>query len=379
MIHNPREVDLDAMPIPSFERFIGAAEPFDPQGEFALAFESSRGCWWGERSHCKFCGINGTSIHHVAKSTARAVEQIRTLWERHRRSLVAMDTILPISIMDDLLRELERYEDRPKLFYELKTTVTENQVAALARTRVQAQPGIESLSTHLLRLMGKGGRTIRNLAFLKWCREWGLPIDWNLLFAIPGESVDDYTQQMALFSRIVHFPPPGRVVPVALPRFSPYFDDFKRYGWSSLAPRPEYPIMHPHLSSDEVERIAYVFRGTAGPDSSAYETSLKQAVDDWQTRNTQGDGLFLDKTAGLVRNENGKGFAYKMTPLLGRVLECTHRVTSLHRVLETAHCEVAFLEQMVKLGLLYIEGDKALNLSVRLGLTERGRRPTTGE
>lgn len=368
LIRNDEYVDLDSMPTPDYTEYLRCANRFGQNDKLALAFESSRGCWWGQKNHCKFCGLNGTAMRYSAKSTARTIEEIRELWSRYGQHLLAVDAIMPYSNMDEILVALAQFEDGPKIFYEIKATLTESQVAAMARARIQAQPGLESLSTHLLGLMGKGGSTIRTLAFLKWCRERGLAISWNQLYGVPGERLEDYDAQLALTEQIIHFPPPERACPVVLTRFSPYFENFADYGWASLSPRPDYESMHPQLSPQDRHQIAAFFRGVGGPDTSAYAERFTASVANWQKRNEQGDGLFLDATAGLVRNADGAGNRYRMTPLLQRVLDCTHVVTSLDRVREAAGCEFSFLDQMQKLGLLYIEGNKALNLAVRTGL-----------
>ena len=86
------------------------------------------------------------------------------------------------------------------------------------------QQGVESLSTRLLGLLRKGSKAIQNLAALKWCREQGVTVAWNMLCGIPGERVEDYEEQIALMAKIPQLPPPEQARPVAVDRFSPYFD-----------------------------------------------------------------------------------------------------------------------------------------------------------
>lgn len=58
-------VSMDAVPVPSyfefFERLAGTKHlqhVIEPQ----IPVETSRGCWWGEKHHCTFCGLNGLSM-----------------------------------------------------------------------------------------------------------------------------------------------------------------------------------------------------------------------------------------------------------------------------------------------------------------------------
>src|SRR5262249_38071932 len=59
----PPNEDLDDLPAPDY------AEYFDRAASLGLAtdeawipFESARGCWWGAKHHCTFCGLNGTTM-----------------------------------------------------------------------------------------------------------------------------------------------------------------------------------------------------------------------------------------------------------------------------------------------------------------------------
>src|SRR5262249_14390972 len=56
---------LDMLPTPDFAQYYEQLEYFLPDGllapweEIWLPYESSRGCWWGQKHHCTFCGLNG--------------------------------------------------------------------------------------------------------------------------------------------------------------------------------------------------------------------------------------------------------------------------------------------------------------------------------
>ena len=57
---------------------------------------------------------------------------------------------------------------------------------------------IESLSTHTLRLMRKGSTSLMNIQTLKWCKEYGVTCDWNLIYGFPGEQPADYRGSLEL-------------------------------------------------------------------------------------------------------------------------------------------------------------------------------------
>ena len=55
--------DLNISPVPDYAAYFDRAVelgllPFY-KSEWALPVESSRGCWWGKKYHCTFCGLNG--------------------------------------------------------------------------------------------------------------------------------------------------------------------------------------------------------------------------------------------------------------------------------------------------------------------------------
>ena len=67
--------DLDALPVPDYSDYF---RDLDASGVSAdvlpvLLFETARGCWWGAKSHCTFCGLNGGAMAFRAKSQSRAL------------------------------------------------------------------------------------------------------------------------------------------------------------------------------------------------------------------------------------------------------------------------------------------------------------------
>src|SRR5258708_15840287 len=79
------------------------------------------------------------------------------------------------------------------LFYEVKANLRKDQVQLLREAGIETiQPGIESLSDNVLRIMRKGVTTLQNIQLLKWCTELGLKVIFNIIWGFPGETPDDY-------------------------------------------------------------------------------------------------------------------------------------------------------------------------------------------
>src|SRR5262249_24504287 len=52
---------MDALPAPNYEAYFEtfAASPLRREIQPRLLIETARGCWWGAKQHCTFCGLNG--------------------------------------------------------------------------------------------------------------------------------------------------------------------------------------------------------------------------------------------------------------------------------------------------------------------------------
>lgn len=254
--------DLDRLPPPDYsDYFHDLAE--STVGALVvpiLLLETSRGCWWGRKSQCAFCGLNGGSIAFRSKPASRVLSELNSLVDRWRVDLVeVVDNILDMRYFRDLIPKLASNGRHGQMFCEVKANLKRPHVEALHKARIdRIQPGIESMSDHVLALMRKGTTALQNVQLLKWCREYGINADWNLLYGFPGETREDYRQMLDLFPAIRFLGPPAAWGPVRLDRFSPYFNEAGRNGITRVRPLPSYGYLYP-FSEQGVSRIAYSF------------------------------------------------------------------------------------------------------------------------
>ena len=183
--------DLDRLPIPDYGDYFARLAGGPLAGEFVprVPFESSRGCWWGEKRRCVFCGQASASMAYRRKSAGRAVTELTQLTRRHPGSpVIFTDEILPRDAFDDFLpRVHEALPDLEVVYFEVRPDLDRRQLELLAERGVRRlEAGLETLSTPVLRLMHKGTTALQNLQFLKWARELGIEVVWNLLWGIPG-------------------------------------------------------------------------------------------------------------------------------------------------------------------------------------------------
>ena len=157
--------NLDELPYPDFDDYFArlGRSPLREQFDPLLFFETSRGCWWGRKCRCAFCGLNGDRLGFRSKSPERAIGELRHLVDRYGiRRACAADNILDPRYFESLLPMLKAAGLDLSLVYEMKTNLTRQQVEVLRDAGLAAaQLGIESFSTPVSKLIGKGATAMR--------------------------------------------------------------------------------------------------------------------------------------------------------------------------------------------------------------------------
>lgn len=255
--------DLDALPVPKyglfFERAVGLGLLPHYRTLWTVPFESSRGCWWGEKHHCTFCGLNGLGMIYRSKSPRRVLSEVSELAGSHRITcFTAVDNILDWKYVSEVFDRFSEAKTDYQFFYEIKANLTREQIRTLRRGGVRRiQPGIESLSTHVLGLMRKGCNMLINIRCLKWCLYYGIRVSWNLIWGFPGETEQDYREQLAALKCITHLEPPRAGSRIWLERFSPYYADQQSFPVSGVRPEASYRFVYPE--SVDLNKAAYFF------------------------------------------------------------------------------------------------------------------------
>ncbi len=334
------ERPMDDLPVPDFSDYFRDLERLglSVPGGSAILFETSRGCWWGEKHHCTFCGLNGEGLNYRSKSPDRALAEFRTLRERHpERAVVVADNILDMGYFKTFLPALAAEKNPTPLFYEVKANLTRGQLEVLRDAGVTTlQPGIESLADGVLTLMDKGVRGLQNLQFLKWCQELGLTAIWNLLHGFPTEDPAEYARMTARLPLLHHLTPPMTCGPIRLDRFSPNFEGATRQGFCEVRPYPSYQWVF-GLDEAEAARMAYYFtyRHADGRDPAEYGDPLEAAVNRWRHSHGQESLTLLDKGDYLLISDQRALAPEPLVILEGveaQVLRACDGVASLSRL-----------------------------------------------
>ncbi len=318
--------DLDELPYPDFDDYFARwrASPLRDQIEPLLFFETSRGCWWGQKRHCLFCGLNGATLAYRRKSPRRAVDELAHLVRRYGvRRACSADNILDHRYFDTFLPLLKSAGIGLRFAYEMKTNLTRRQVQTLLDAGLgAAQLGIETFSTPILRQIGKGATALHNLQTLKWFSEADIEVKWNLLYGFPGEDPAEYARLAELLPQCVHLHPPLAVGRVRLDRFAPYFEDPSRYGIKNPRPHRAFGHVYP-FSADSLARLAYYFEFdyADGRNVLDYAASVLAAAETWQQ---------LKGTVTLRQFDRGDGVLI-VTDTRPCATAFQHRLTGLER------------------------------------------------
>ena len=279
--------DLDEVPIPDYSDYFRDFE-CSSTGAFVvptLLFESSRGCWWGQHSHCRFCGLNGDALKFRHKSSSNVFRELRFLADQWQTDMMqAVDNVVHMGFFKKLFPAFARYERPLSFFYEVRANLTRKQVRVLRDAGVESvQPGIESLNDHILDLMNKGTTALQNIQLLKWCKEYGVRADWNFLYGFPGETKEDYKEILDLLPSISFLDPPCACGPIRLDRFSPYFNRSEEFRLTNVRPIKPYQFLYP-FGEASLRRIAYYFDFDyeSGRLADHYASEVIEFVKYWQ-------------------------------------------------------------------------------------------------
>jgi ribosomal peptide maturation radical SAM protein 1 len=305
----PARFSMDEVPQPDFDEYFQTLDRMRYGDELrphvTLVFEASRGCWWGERHHCTFCGLNAEAMKFRAKSIDRVYDELVEQARKHQvLTFNATDNILDLDHIDQLMPRLRDSGIDFDIFFELKTNLRKREILALREGGVRRfYGGVESLSTAILKLLKKGSTLLGNLQFLKWSHELKIGFGWLFLVGVPQEPIEAYDEMARLVPSLTHLVPPAVLLPVQAHRFSPYHTNPDAHGIRLT--RPVQPLEHIYPSLSEAERwnLAYnaVYEHVDHPPLESYIGPLRMAVEEWRRAFHAGASLQLRRGPDHLR------------------------------------------------------------------------------
>ena len=258
----PMIEDMDSLPFPDYDDYVETlrASSLDGKIKREMQIEAARGCWWGAKHHCTFCGLNGDTMPYRSKSPDRVYRELKHLYQRYGyKRIDSVDNILDHRYLTSVFPRLVAEGIELEMFYEVKANLKYSQLDLMKRGGItMIQPGIESFSSEVLGLMKKGVSGAQNVQLLKWSEEIGITPAWNVLAGFPGESPSEYDRMAELIPLLTHLEPPTGCAQIRLDRFSPLFNKAADSGLVRVRPTLAYYYVFP-LGRRELARLAYFF------------------------------------------------------------------------------------------------------------------------
>jgi ribosomal peptide maturation radical SAM protein 1 len=379
------DIPMDEVPLPNYDEFLQRLGRSDSCAEIrphlVIPFETARGCWWGAKKHCTFCGLNGSSMAFRSKSPKLVIDELLALARKYSQlNFYAVDNILDMRYFRDVLPELRDTGYDFRIFYETKANLKKEHVRAMRQSGVLTiQTGIESFSTPILKLMEKGATALQNIRLLKWCAEFGIRAEWNFIYGFPHEPIEEYDRMADLVKSLTHLKPPEFFSRIEVERFSPHFERPHEFGLKILGPRQFYRFIYP-CDEKACTDLAYIFdyAHEDGRSLDDYMIKLSEQVDYWKNEfsvdrvleSRRGPGFLLirDRRPGLDK------YDYSLADTEARIyLACDEGATAIDvwKLLRaegntTVSSEEVedFLDEMTEARLMYKEDELYLSLAV---------------
>ncbi|MFB7596131.1 RiPP maturation radical SAM C-methyltransferase [Streptomyces sp. NPDC056160] len=344
-----------------------------------LVVEGARGCWWGEKHHCTFCGLNGSFMEFRSKSPDTFYEEIIELARRHRvLDMYVVDNILDMGYLTTVLPRIIESGYDLRLHVEIKANMRRPQLRTLADAgMIYVQPGIESLNDRVLDLMDKGVSGCQNVRMLRDGAETGLSVAWNYLHGFPGESAADYEPVIAQIPALEHLDPPVDLsARIAIERFSPYFER-PELGFTGLRPEEHYRFTY-DLPEEELYDLAYVFEAPARGIGERTVTALNDALAAWKKHHADARLTHEDLGDRIVLISRRRAFDWRTRQLTDpfelaafRLLDQPHTPAALARKAARkapadARDEDAvrrLLDSWVALGVVFTDGGQYVHIA----------------
>lgn len=258
--------DLNSLPIQDYSDYYEQLNFFMPDSQvlkgnkIRLLHETSRGCWWGEKQKCTFCGMNGANIQFRKKTPQKVTDELKMLLKKYPATEIVMtDSTFSYEYFESLLPQLSNELSDATIFFEIKPLTTLEQLVLLKKAGISnLQPGLETLSTSLLKKLNKGIETRHNIIFLRNAMSAGMRVFWNILWRFPQDEQAEYEEVLKRVQVIKHFRPP-QIAPMIIARFSDYFNHPHKYGITNIRPAEIYNWVFPR--SADIDKIACDFDG----------------------------------------------------------------------------------------------------------------------
>lgn len=386
----PARVPIDEIPIPDYDDFFDDLLELEKREAVSISLktlplETSRGCWWGQKSHCTFCGIDDDTMRYREKPADRVVEELDHFTRRYNPSSFRFnDYILPHSYFKTLIPVLASRKHKIPLGCELKANTSPDQLQLLSSAGFkELQPGIESFSTPILKHMRKGVTGLQNIRFLVNAFELGIRVNYNYLFGFPSDEFKDYLEITKIIPTLFHLQPPIDHNGVVLTRHSPLKEKFSDFGVKGpvradfrygIMFSTKYRKKHGFLD----EKYAYYFEhsGTIPKPLKDVYSIIQLQLEQWKLQHSECDVVLssTDFNDGMIvkdRRNSKEEVLTELGLLESSILRSSSKKEIGIRQLKEEHGKrfstaqvVNSIDALLEQRLLFREGEKCLSLVI---------------
>ena len=283
--------NINDAPTPNFDGYFETINrsSFNSRMKSGMILATSRGCWWGEKNACTFCGLNGCETKYQSKDTEVILNEFAKVTKKYKTYQFALsDNTINKKYFNSLFPALAKLPRKYNMFFETNTGLSKHEFQIIHNMGVRwLQAGIEGLHDDLLKLMSKGADTLTNVNFLKNASEFGIFVVWHLLVCFPKENDNWYLETAEWLPQIYHLQPLKGIYPIRYDRFCSYQQNPEKYNLE-ITPFDAYTNIYP-ISEEAINGIAYYFKDSNNtkPYNDGYVVpkgvaALNKCEDEWR-------------------------------------------------------------------------------------------------
>lgn len=296
-------VDINKSPTPVFDDYfrdlaqLFAAEGIKIRPSF-LPLDSSRGCWWGQKHHCAFCGIRSGEMPFRYKHVSRFKEQVCEIRDAYGyRNVRISDYILPRQYNTPEAVEILK-EAECNFSSEMKSNLKRIDTQRLRQAGfIDVQIGVESFCDRTLRNISKGVTSLQNIQAIRFLNEEGISVAYNIIHGFSDDEEAHFEELALNLWRLYHLSPPASFVRLAYTADSPICTKLQEEGAVNVHPFYDlvYPIDREWSRNCNKREIAYYFDGNRPEESNAIRR-FRSGVREWRRAHARGALLEVCKS-----------------------------------------------------------------------------------
>ncbi|MBS3749459.1 MAG: RiPP maturation radical SAM C-methyltransferase [Candidatus Thermoplasmatota archaeon] len=280
----PSFIDLDTLPFLDFSSFYQQLKTSSSeiqeyvQLNSRLPIEISRGCWWNK---CNFCNQKAYHPSYREKQVNRFIEELTYLSETYDMlSFQIIGSVLPPKNLQLLCENIILLNRDFQFIAESRADKLKQKDYRLLKKAGfhTIQTGIESFSKHYLKKMDKGVRVIDNIAALKFCKEYQIKNDYNIIVNFPNEEPKDFRETIATISLFNQYLDPPRMSSFVVGYKSPIYNNLDAFNIREVIPKKIDSVMFPNQFLQQHTLFFYDFIRKNRTESFPWE----QLITSWQ-------------------------------------------------------------------------------------------------